>query len=49
MQALCMLTYRAATCMTVALASELDNPASARSLLKALFRHETHPCRHLQG
>ena len=40
MQTLRMLAYRAETCMAAALAPELDNPATARSLLKALFQSE---------
>jgi len=37
-QTLRMLAYRAETCMAAALAPQLDNPETARSLLKALFR-----------
>ena len=40
MQTLRMLAYRAETCMAAALAPQLDNPATARSLLKALFQSE---------
>ena len=40
MQTLRMLAYRAETAMAAALAPELDNPETARSLLKALFRSE---------
>jgi len=40
MQTLRMLAYRAETCMAAALAPQLDNPATARSLLKALFQSD---------
>ena len=40
MQTLRMLAYRAETCMAAALAPELDNPETARSLLKALFQSD---------
>ena len=40
MQMLRMLAYRAETCMAAALAPQLDNPETVRSLLKALFRSE---------
>ena len=38
MQTLRMLAYRAETDMAAALAPQLDNPETARSLLKALFQ-----------
>jgi hypothetical protein len=40
MQTLRMLAYRAETCMAAELAPELDNPETARSLLKALFQSD---------
>ena len=40
MQTLRMLAYRAETCMAAELAPELDNPDTARSLLKALFQSD---------
>ena len=40
MQTLRMLAYRAETSMAAALAPQLDNPETARSLLKALFRSD---------
>ncbi len=40
MQTLRMLAYRAETCMAAVLAPELDNPETARSLLKALFQSD---------
>ena len=40
MQTLRMLAYRAETAMAAALAPELDNPETARSLLKALFQSD---------
>ncbi len=36
-----MLAYRAETAMAVALAPQLDNPETARSLLNALFQSDT--------
>ncbi len=40
MHTLRMLAYRAETCMAATLAPELDNPETARSLLKALFQSD---------
>ena len=40
MQTLRMLAYHAETGMAASLAPQLDNPVTARSLLKALFRCE---------
>ena len=38
MDTLCMISYRAETAMTTAVAPGLDNPDTARSLLRSLFR-----------
>ena len=40
MQALCMLAYRTETFMAAALAPHLDNPETARSLLRIVFRSQ---------
>ena len=40
MQTLRMLAYRAETAMAASLAPQMDNPETARSLLKALFRSD---------